>query len=226
MPFRNIKFRKGGTKSRFSKKLGKARASAVTRRRSQMAPRGIPQGEIHSFNTTAAADLTTTATITLLNGMAQGTDSDERAGRKTHGKTLSIKLLVSNEAGAPFMSPMRVMVIYDKQSNKAAPIIGDLLDTTTMTASKNINNRDRFQVLGDEVIQLGAGAATTGSAGNMTFFYKRFFNLRNLETTFADASAGVGSVNTGALYLVYFGTFAAGSTDYDVDAKMRLRFLA
>lgn len=200
------------------------------RRRLAMARRraaGPVVGEMHSYDVALTDDVTTTPSITIVNAMAQGTDSDDREGRKIHMQSLMVKLHITNEAdNTKYSDLMRVMVVYDKQANKAAPVIGDLLDATTMVANKNINNRDRFTVLGDEIVHLKRDAAYSATVGVYSWYYERFFQLRNKQTTYSDAAAGVGSVTTGALYVVYFGTIAAAAADYDVVGTARLRFLA
>lgn len=204
-----------------------ARAATRRARARVVASARASRGEMHSFDTALTADVTTTASINIVNAMVQGSDIDEREGRKIRMKSLMVKLHITNEADLPLYSDlMRVLVIYDKQANKAAPAIGDLLDATTIQANKNINNRDRFTVLGDDVIRLDQSAQRTAlTAGQHHWYYERFFSLGDRETTYADAAAGVGSVTTGALYVVYFGTQAAAAADYDVAGTARLRYL-
>jgi len=145
------------------------------------------------------------ADITLINGCATGTDFTDRIGRKIIMKNLLIRAefapntAVNNNIG----EQVRFLVVYDMQTNGAAPVTTDLLKSVATNAPNNLNNRDRFRVLVDKYyafpgVTYTAAAITNGSpVSKVLKIYKRF----NLETIYSGTTNAVGSIQTGALWV-------------------------
>ena len=104
--------------------------------------RGVPgrRGELKyvdlANNGTAMPD---TGTLVLLNGLVPGTGATQRIGKKVTMKTLQCRIsLGAGAAGTtPFQGMVRVMWIYDKQANAAAPTVASILEFSTGTSYLN-----------------------------------------------------------------------------------------
>ena len=97
----------------------------------------------------------TTGSVTLVNGMAQGSDFTNRIGRKYTNVAVQLEGYLGPQDSNVGTTKCRIMLIYDAQPNGALPAITDVLTASTSNAFMNLNNRDRFKVLCDENYTLG-----------------------------------------------------------------------
>lgn len=135
------------------------------------------------------------AGATLLNGIANGTDASTRIGRKAIMKTILLRVNFSMAATSTRGGAFRILVVYDKQTNAAAPAITDILVTDNFNSANNLSNRDRFVTIFDQITDpVDAG----GPCSNGVVLYKKI----NLETLWnAGTTAAVGSIASGAIYM-------------------------
>jgi len=174
-----------------------------------------------------SVNVTSTATFNLLNGIATGTDFTDRIGRKVNLKSLFIRYNVGPEDQTVTDNLVRILVVYDNQTNGAAPIIGDVLKSANSLSQLNLNNRDRFKVLWDKEIQLtfASNTATVAvSFGQNGYCGKKFKSLRNLEMIFGGTAATVASIQTGSIYLITIGSATAGAAS-TFSFSSRIRFV-
>lgn len=230
-----------GVSARRVRALGTARVSgrrplglAATR---GFRPVGLrTRGERKVIDTVSADyQVNTTGSITLLNGVTLGTDYDERIGRKIVVKSCYIRGWIAPQLaatiGAAALTPSqqwRMILLVDNQPNGAPPAITDILVSADPSSQLNLNNRDRFKVLVDKVFVSGPllyGAAQPFLVDNSTksvTCYKRL----DLETIYNAGNAGtIGDINSGALYMVWIGSNAAGNDDGQARLSARLRFV-
>jgi len=186
---------------------------------------GLNQGnhgkELKDIDTdVTAVTINSTGSVTLINGVAQGTDFTTRVGRKFNMKSILIRFLIYFGSTSILPSAVRWMIVYDKQANGAAPAVTDILDAATVTSNNNLSNRDRFLVVFDKIRVLGATAANDNS-----MFYVKKYKRMAMETTNSGTGATVGSISTGALYLVMVGDRTAGTTAARFESGgVRIRF--
>jgi len=170
--------------------------------------------------TTGAAltvGLSASATIQLLNGLQLGTAAYQRIGNKIAMKSLYWSLAYANTAtdSSPTTDtalvniPVRAMVVYDKQTNGALPVLGDLLSafsglgnatarTIDVNSPNNLNNRDRFIVLMDKRFMLT-------STGPSCRFIKKYKRLNTSVTYKSGATVGdVTDITSGGLYFITY----------------------
>jgi len=181
---------------------------------------GLNQGshgdELKTIDIAAGVfEFSSTGTITLINGIAQGTDFTNRVGRKFNMKSILIRGRISVGA-TPTGATWRLMLIYDKQTNGEAPVITDIIDAIGMSGVQNLSNRDRFVVIMDKA---GWVEATT----KITMPFKKYKRC-NLEVINGGTGATVGSIQTGALWLISVGNLAAGATAPVGALTTRVRF--
>lgn len=172
--------------------------------------RGVEKKYIDT--TATVTTLLTTPTITLLNSSQTGTDYTNRIGREIK---MSSNYLRWN-ASASSNGHLRVMIIYDKQPNGSFPALSDLVVTGLANYSispNNLNNKDRFITISDKVY-------TFNTASNPNYFVKKYKKLAT-NTTYSGTTTGIGSLATGALYLVLMATTDTISFNYN----NRVRFV-
>lgn len=174
---------------------------------------------------TATYNGDTTGSVQLLNGVAAGTDFTDRIGRKIIMRSLFIRGLVFPNDDTSSHQLVRVVVVYDMQSNGAAPTIANVYKAVDGLAQVNLNNRDRFKILVDKTFAVAkvdnsAGASWAGSPTTHKFkIYKRLKH----EVLFNGTTAAIGSIATGSVYLLTFGTSPSATGSY-VMATSRIRF--
>lgn len=173
--------------------------------------------------------MTTTGTIAVVNAMAQGADFDERIGNKIVMKGLEWRLRLQNEVNMTVgkTQHVRFMVVYDKQTNGALPAIGAVLTSIAVNSFKEVANRDRFLILKDQLVKFNTGGIESlTSAGIVDEVHHGFIPLRGLQCTYNAAAAGIGSIATGAIYVIVIGVINAGTVDIDGTTGTRLSYLA
>jgi len=150
---------------------------------------------------------TTTGTITLLNGVATGTDYVNRIGRKIIMKSLLFRLVVnpipSGSVNGTFGDILRYIIVLDMQPNGVTFSGSDLLlNTGDVTAPLNLNNRDRFKVIADKMFKMPSFVTTTGSltAGSPAPVCYKIYKKMSQEVIFNATGSTIGSIQTGALF--------------------------
>jgi len=138
----------------------------------------------------------------LLNGLVPDSTATGRIGRRVIMKSLYIRVLATLATTSTQGAPIRMLVVYDKQSNGAAPAVTDVMTTNSFISVNNISNRDRFVTLCDQVLP------NIGTGGNFTenlVVYKKI----NLPVQYNAGTAGtIADITSGSIYI----TFAQGGT--------------
>lgn len=184
-----------------------------------------------------------TPTISLINGVAQGTGVSERVGRRICIKSVQIRGMLRTayqsanvtSAVINISDAWRIMLIWDTQVNGVAPGITDILNGITsgtyFEALTNLNNRERFNILMDKT---GNYSYTGGvpddvtsqeSTTSATHAFKKYKKLNHIVTFNSGTTDQVGSITTGALWLVCistsFGLTSGVTTVWNVDTRIR-----
>lgn len=176
--------------------------------------------------------------IQLLNGVAYGSDYNQRVGRVAMFKNFNLKFWMVkngsslNESLPPYQ--VRWMLVLDQQPNKTVFSPTDLLVTNTVRSQLNLNYRNRFRVLWDKVFNIGGHVVNEGidvstpftawATGNDYAGGKKFKKF-TITTEYADVDATIGSISTNAIYLVVVsdGASASDLQPY-ITYNCRLRF--
>jgi len=165
-----------------------------------------------------ANTFTTPGANFLLNGTAQGTDATERVGRKILLKSLLIRGSFSLASTSTGGSPLRVLVVFDKQTNAAAFGVTDALLNNEFESPNNLSNRDRFITICDQLVDpVSAG----GDYSRQFVVYKKL----NLETMCNSGSSGaVGDITSGSMYVLFAQDGQIATTAPTVKWQSRVRF--
>lgn len=176
----------------------------------------------------------TTGSVTLVNGVAIGSDYTDRVGRKIRLKSIYVRGLVSRNltlgGGTLLPDVARMLIVFDTQTNGATPSVTDILKEATATSQLNLNNRDRFKVLIDKQYAIApylisdTATQSYALAGSPTTYQVKKYKKLNHEVVFNGTQGTVGSISTGALWMVWVGSTAVDQTDPVATVSVRIRF--
>lgn len=197
-----------------------------------------------------------TGTLTVCNLINEGAGFTNRIGRQIQMKSLllryNIGLSASNAAALTTQQLARLIVVYDRQTNGAAPTVADILRgydyagtafaaANVATFSPNPNNFTRFRILLDREFSLGPigimGARSgqgfdyqspTSMAQDGSFHGTVFIKLRRLVTQYKSNTVPptINDIASGGLYVITCSTAASAGTikPYFCSFNTRLRF--
>lgn len=157
------------------------------------------------------------AVVTLLNGVAQGTTATTRLGRRITMRSLLVKADFNVGPTTTGASPIRVLIVYDCQTNATAPTATDVCVVDQLNSPMNLSNSRRFKTLVDEMIPC------VGTAGPQSFAWNRYVKLNN-AVEFNTGSAGtVGDIQTGSIYMLVWtnGTFTVAAPTASIFTRVR-----
>lgn len=212
---KTISYTSGSRKVNASRKVV-ARARALLRGRMASGPRaplrtggfyGLYQqrgrNELKFIDVTSSGTTATAGAVTLLNGVATGTDITNRIGRKIMMKSILFRLDLQTTATSLLGDFIRVLVVYDCQTNTTTPAVTDVI-VNNYNSPMNLSNRDRFKVLIDKHVIMNACDLTGGvvAGGDPMPKYVKVYKKMNLEVIFGGVNSNVGSINTGGIFLV------------------------
>jgi len=199
--------------------------SAGLRRYGVMPRLGGPDKKYKDYNF-QQGPISATGNIFLLNGgIIQGDADTERTGNhltmtniSIHGEIWMVATTAINVTDASFNDDVRVLIVYDKQTN-GAPLttIGELLTTTNINSFRNMDTLERFIVLKDKKVKIGCVGSFTGGVQAMRFSTGRSlfkFNKKvALPVDYAGAPGAIADIKTGALYCIVVSENANASCD-------------
>lgn len=161
--------------------------------------------------------------VALMNGLVPGDAINQRDGRQVSIQSLQLKFRGENDStstGTNSRNAVRILAVIDKQTNAAAPAVGDILDlsgSSAIDAMRNLNNRKRFKILMDRRYAI----STVGPANFVDEFYLKRTNL--CDTIFNAGTAGtVADITSGSMYLLYCSDTT--TTPPSVIIQSRIRF--
>ncbi len=213
---------RGGHHRRYGKKrYGRRGRTAVTKAGALYNPCRLG-GEklfLDTINNAIAVDIT--PVIFTLNIIDLGAGSSARTGRRVEMNSLYLRISFAlNSTQTPNIT--RYMVLYDKQTNGAAPVIADILETTRVEGHFNMDNRQRFEILLDKTFAIPLSVASV----NSPVFRKHYIKMRCRDTIYTGTGSGVADIATGGLFIMFMNDRAAGVTAGLGEMNARLRYRA
>lgn len=198
--------------------------------------------EVKSLDLTVSTTIDTTGSVQALNLIRSGASFFNRIGRRIEMKSLMVKLQISPLRTMGTNDYVRIVVVYDRQTNGAAPAVADIIQDTDQAGANstniftdiNLNNRDRFLIFMDKRISLPSLTLTAGVITNPglidpvspTFIFTKYIKIKGEVAQYkADsAPAVVADISTGGLFMLVLGNQASGNEGYSLLGKTRLRF--
>lgn len=159
--------------------------------------------------------------VTLLNGVAQGTDYNQRIGRQFLVTSCTIHGYI--EAGTGNAAG-RVLLVWDYAPNGVIATVTQILTASSSQSFLNLDNRGRFKILRD--IHLPVSNAASGTAGAPTVLpIETYWRPKQpLVTNCSGTAATIGSIQSGALLMVTIGDEAVGPTAPNMNICTRVRY--
>lgn len=161
--------------------------------------------------------------VTPLNLVARGIDATQEIGRKIVMKSLYWLWEGTIGPTSTGSTPVRLVILYDKEANGALPTVAtgaqtDMFNQDNIYAQMNLNNRDRFIVLVDEIVEC------IGTAGPQCFYRKGYRKI-SLPVVFnATQTAAIGAINTGSIVAVQWGGGGLAVATGAANLQTRIRF--
>lgn len=155
--------------------------------------------------TSTLYSLSGASTITLLNGILQGTDETARIGRQLNMKSIFIRGVVNVAQTTVGQGAIRTIIVLDQEvpqvmSSGVTMSITDFLVADGVYTPNNLNNRKRFKVIMDEVVPLSGVTISTGNPNTQVIY-----NYKKVDITCEFNSNDNGDITDftkNALYLV------------------------
>lgn len=161
--------------------------------------------------------------------MANGTDFTDRIGRRVNVVSVQVRGYFIPDYTTPPCQPQmaRLMIVEDLQTNGVIATPADILQAVTVSSFMNLNNRDRFRVLREEIMTIGAfsNVATQSYAAGNQIVPINIYAKCNIPVCFEGTSAAIGSISSGAIYVFLIGNVAAGANDGVAQLSCRVRFI-
>lgn len=114
--------------------------------------KGIINSELKRYDVSVNPTATSTASYTLLSGIDQGDDANQRSGNQVLAKYLMYNISATISASAT-ATHLRVIIFIDTDNDGETPTTAELLQqvgaTTQLTSPINIDNTGRFTILAD-----------------------------------------------------------------------------
>lgn len=141
--------------------------------------------------------VTSTPTVVYLTALPQGTDVSFRVGDSIRLQGLQYTLFASGDPTNTISVYVRVLLVRDNANNGAFPATTDVLSSQLRSAFPNWLNKDRFNILMDEVavFQLPAGPPTEVRRGSISL---------NGHVKYRGTTNGVASAAEGSIFLMAF----------------------
>lgn len=150
-----------------------------------------------------------------------GGNVNNRVGRKVTYKKLLVRATFNAiQATQPTSDcQIRFLVVYDRQVNGTGPLnIVSILDNDSFTSPMNLDNRDRFLIIADVILDKSVGKNNFSSnlVLNRKFNLESIYNLNN--------AGDIGDVNTGAFFISYCKNESNSLDPIASQVRTRMRF--
>ena len=163
---------------------------------SKFQPHGQTERKFLDVAVTQPGSNQATSSVQLLNGCAQGTTAVTRVGTRIYMKSLLVRGCFTLTVPTSPPTPWRFLVVYDKESNGAAPVATDVLSADTISSPMNLYKPGRFVILMDEMMHNEQNAGIQAAAYSINRYVKM-----GLPVLFNNGNAGtVADISSGAIY--------------------------
>ncbi len=161
-----------------------------------------------------------------INIIPQGTDENERVGRKCTIKSIlwHYNLTLSESSSVGAIDTIRCILYLDKQANGLTAAATDLYKTDNYQSFRNLANSGRFEILYDKTHalnhQAAAGNGTANDAGAWGID-RSFYKTVNIPIEFSGTAGSLTQIRSNNLGILHF---AKAGARVVLDSKIRLRF--
>lgn len=173
-------------------------------------------------NVTLSGFGSATGSLTLLNACTAGGLPTNRVGRRIIMTSVMLRGRFQMAPTSTGTCSIRVIIFYDKQTNKSNPIATDLLVSDTIEALNLLANSHRFKILRDIIIPC------VGTAGPQSAYLNEYIKIPRgcHEVEYVDgAGAGtVADITSGGLFALVYSDNLIGTASLSQNLNCRVRF--
>lgn len=146
----------------------------------------------------------------------QGTDVSSRIGNKITVKSVSVRAhaYLDNQSTQLSNGLLRIIVFIDKQSAGYTATVGDVLAATYMEAHFNMNNRDRFVILKDKVIDIPLQCTASTPATEATYKHYQIYVPINVDVDYSSTNASIPTTNNIGVLFIANGSWVNAAIGY------------
>lgn len=157
---------------------------------------------------------TTTPSRLLLNPLGRGDDINQRHGRVVRARSIEIDGHVTINSAAT-NTRLRVVLLLDTHPDGATPAYSDVFQhASSVVAIRNLDNRRRFVILRDFLIQLNDSTRDMSRV--------KLYRRLNFHQIFDDSNAGdITDIKHNALYLFLISDEATNSPSVHLTTRYR-----
>ena len=219
--------RKGKHARRFIKSMNRKREDYRIARIAKKVTLSTEEPRYADVSISGTTPIAGTSLITLLSGIAQGDDFNERDGDQIHLNSIQIKGYIQDTATATSSVDTIVRIILVRQLGDcegAAPAMTDILTADAVENLRNFFLRGEYKVYYDKVhvIRASDDYVTDLVEHVRTIkYYKRFKRPKKL--TYKGAASGIATCRRGHFFLITM-TNQANTYQPTWDLKARLIF--
>lgn len=124
----------------------------------------LVNAEYKYVDTSGSGNVSSTGTIDCLSLIAQGTTATTRTGNTVKYARLSLKMLqAANVTTDNNFGVSRYIIFRDLQSDGTAPTVAEVLESASVNAFLNNNNKARFTVLKDFYLKTSSKTSNTNN---------------------------------------------------------------
>jgi len=161
-----------------------------------------------------------------LNLIAQGTDENERIGRKCTLKSIHLRgnFFLPADTDLDNSDYARLILYWDRQANGAAATAANIMERTDINSFRNLSNTGRFVILADITEELNIQAASgDGGANNDTGRVEKCFTINkkvNIPLEFDSTAGAITELRSNNVGVLCFSNHAEAGVIFDA----RVRF--
>jgi len=146
---------------------------------------------------TTSSTIGSSGTVFLLNGIAQGTDTNQRIGNEYIVKGFNCRysfVTTGQTTAADETNVFRLIVVYDKEPKGVAPGVSEILSLVRPDSTYQDANKGRFIVMYDrfDYVGLNGPMAVTDN----------IFEKCDLQVLCNTTSGTISAIQTGSIYLL------------------------
>jgi len=144
----------------------------------------------------------TTPAITVINGIAQGTDSNQRIGRQLQMKFMEFRIYCLGTATS-LSDVVRLSLILDLSPLASVPAFTEIYLNTSIQSLLAYNSAPRFRVIKEWFFLLGGlTSPLTGTISPLNLLHTDVIPL-DVTTDYKGTGSNLSDISRGALYLAY-----------------------
>lgn len=197
-------------------------------------PMGRPMPEIKSYDQTvtcgfgivpyatiAGVNNSLTTGLTCLNtSLVQNAQFYGRIGTRITIKSIQLRLILHYVNTNIVPQTVRMMLLYDRQTNGAWPLIGDILGANdaggTFLSGIQMQNRSRWLMLRDRFMTL--------SLSDQSGYCLNEFVQGRYDVEYGTSTGNIGDIKSGAIIIVLFFDNTAVTSPYVDSCVCRIRY--